>query len=145
MSDTNDSKESKLIEKDTDWQGAVLKHVIAWIALIIVTIVVWKMAGPILYPGGPGESASADLAISEESPEVANPISLPSGENRVQVIVGSLDIKEKPEEGSKIVGALTKGTIAQAIEVEGKWVKIKTVDNKIGYISASSDCVRKAP
>jgi len=145
MSDINDSRESKLIENDTDWQGAVLKHVIAWIALIIVAIVVWKLAGPILYPGGPGESTSADSAVSEESPEVANPISLPSGENRVQVIVGSLDIKEKPEEGSKNVGTLTKGTIVQAIEVEGKWVKIKTVDNKTGYISASSDYVRKAP
>jgi len=146
MSDTdNGSKESRLIENDIDWQRSIIKHAIAWIALAIITIAVWKMAGPILNPGGTGESTSTASTISEGNPGSVDAISLPSGENRVQVIVASLDVREKAEEGSTKIGTLSKGTIVQAVGVEGKWVKIKTVDNKIGYISASSDCVRKAP
>lgn len=145
MRDINDSRESKLIENDSDWQRTILKHAIAWIALIIISIVVWKMAGPILNPGVSGESTSATSTINEQGMEATDAISLPSGENRVQVLVASLDIKEKAEEGSAKIGTLSKGSIVEAIDIEGKWVKIKTVDNKVGYISASSGCVRKAP
>ena len=66
--------------------------------------------------------------------------STPSGTGtkyQVTTSSGSLNIREKPDATSKIIGTLAKGTIVQGTaQPDGKWVKVTDASGKTGFVSA---------
>lgn len=66
--------------------------------------------------------------------------STPSGTStkyQVATSSGSLNIREKPDATSKIIGTLAKGTIVQgAMQADGKWIKVTDASGKTGFVSA---------
>lgn len=66
--------------------------------------------------------------------------STPSGTGtkyQVTTSSGSLNIREKPDATSKIIGTLAKGAIVQGIaQPDGKWIKVTDASGKTGFVSA---------
>ncbi len=153
-------KRGKTDVSDTENSGRnkVVKNAIAWVVLIVVGIMVWKMAAPVL-PKKPHENianeateTASNPAGSEKSTKDKNSsnkgtgnISLPSGADRVQVIASALNVRAEPDLKSDKVTVLSKGTVVQVLGRSGQWIKIKTAQGDVGYIKASPELIRAAP
>ncbi len=70
---------------------------------------------------------------------------LPSGQNRVQVLVEALNVRQAPDINSTVITSVSKGSIVEVEESTGQWLKVRTVDNSEGYISSSPALIREAP
>ncbi len=159
MHEAKSSKHDKIDVDDTENSGRnkVVKNAIAWVILIVVGTMVWKMAAPVL-PKKPHEKianeateTASNSAGSEKSTKDKNSnkgtgnISLPSGADRVQVVASALNVRAEPDLKSDKVTVLSKGTIVQVLDRSGQWVKIKTAQGNVGYIKASPELIRAAP
>lgn len=150
--------------------GLVFRQVTAWFFLLMVGIFLWKMSQPALkyFKSVSGQETTATASVVEQTSTAAangaaikppvkaivagtttttrlQNMSLPSGLNRVQVLVDALNVRQAPDKNSAVIDSLSKGTVVKVEENTGQWLKIKTVDNAEGYISASAGLVREAP
>jgi lactocepin len=67
---------------------------------------------------------------------IVNPL---SGIRKYQVNIssGSLNLREKPDASSKVVGSLGKGTTVTGIlQIGGEWILVEDANKKVGYVSS---------
>jgi len=67
---------------------------------------------------------------------IVNPL---SGIRKYQVNIssGSLNLREKPDASSKVVGSLGKGTTVTGIlQIGGEWILVQDANKKVGYVSS---------
>ncbi|MHB8840443.1 MAG: SH3 domain-containing protein [Candidatus Aquicultor sp.] len=160
--------------KNNNLNNTIVRHVTAWFLLLMVGIFLWKMSQPIINNISPksGQEATATAlsvettaSITAKGKTVKAPVKapaktvvagtttttglqnmrLPSGQNRVQVLVEALNVRQAPDIKSAVVTSISKGSIVEVEESNGQWLKIRTVDNNQGYISSSPALVRAAP
>lgn len=56
---------------------------------------------------------------------------------QVNISSGSLNLREKPDATSKVVGSLGKGTtITGILQIGGEWVLVQDANKKVGYVSS---------
>ncbi|MBE0447757.1 MAG: SH3 domain-containing protein [Actinobacteria bacterium] len=139
------------------WNRTTIKYSIAWFLLFFVVLIVWKMSQPVLDSteiGNNEASATARSitgAVNSKATTITagevntKQLSLPSGENRVQVTVEALNVRSAPNIRASVICSLTRGTVVTVESKEGKWMKIRTVYNKVGYISSDPSLTRKIP
>jgi uncharacterized protein YgiM (DUF1202 family) len=68
-----------------------------------------------------------------------------SGDDRVQVLVGTLLLRDGPSTRSGVTARLSRGTIVAVEERVNGWMKVRTVNDEVGYISARAGLTRPAP
>ncbi|NCO65048.1 MAG: hypothetical protein COW32_08685 [Candidatus Aquicultor secundus] len=161
-------------EQDNNLHSKIIRHVTAWFLLFMVGIFLWKMSQPVLKninamsgqeTTATASSAETTTTIAAKGKSVKAPVKtpaktvvaatttttglqnmrLPSGQNRVQVLVEALNVRQAPDINSTVVTSISKGSIVEVEENNGRWLKVRTVDNNEGYISSSPALVRAAP
>lgn len=171
MEDNITGSRSERKADNKDWNNIITRHAIAWSVLAVVVFGIWWMAGPLLpakqavtgnettssasmVDASAGQEAQGTIVTAVKgvttttvaaSPKTANIMSLPSGTNRAQVLVDALNVRETAGKNGKVIDKITRGTVVQVLETDGTWMKIKTVNNTEGYISASPRLIRRAP
>ncbi|HZD60495.1 MAG TPA: SH3 domain-containing protein [Anaerolineae bacterium] len=134
----------------------VIKYSTAWFLLLIIVTVVWRMSQPVRIQrmgevGGSEASATAGGASSTASGTTitgtagTRQLTLPSGKNSVQVMVEALNLRSGPSMRSNVIRRLTRGTIVKVESREGKWLRVRTVFNEVGYISSDPKLIREVP
>ncbi|MCL6472136.1 MAG: SH3 domain-containing protein [Firmicutes bacterium] len=155
MSQNDDAPKSDSIFENLKLDNVIIKHAAAWVILIIIGIAVWKMAKPLLpgnlTPGAEGESTATVSRENTQTPQGESDsskrkeLSLPTGADRVQVIVNALKVRTEPDINSAKLTTLSKGDVVQVLNRKAQWLEIKTVNGEVGYIKASPEYVRAAP
>ncbi len=141
-------------------QNKVAKSAIAWVVLILLGAIVWKMAEPALPKktnkniGRDATGVISDPSKNGKSPKKEIPknpnhglgsIDLPSGTDKVQVIVSALNVRAEPSIKSNIVTTLSKGIVVRVLGGGSEWIKIRTAQGNVGYLKASPEFIRAAP
>ncbi|MBS3908886.1 MAG: SH3 domain-containing protein [Actinobacteria bacterium] len=78
-------------------------------------------------------------------PPPTGEIKVLSGRDRVQVLADALLLREGPSTRSKVKARLGKGTIVAVEERVNGWMKVRTVNDEIGYVSGRAGLTRTAP
>lgn len=83
-----------------------------------------------------GYVSSQFTKFADEKPNTTTP-SGATRNYRVAVSSGTLNIREKPDAASKIIGTLAKGATVKGSETsDPKWIKVTDSSGKVGYVSA---------
>lgn len=146
------------IKKGGIWGNPIAKHLLAWMVLMAIGIAAWKMAVPVRISMQETGKTTTSLTITrngneqakEESGRITTATSLQGVDqqqksNKVEVIIEALNIRAEPSPKGLKIGKLRKGTVVQVLETNGKWLKIKTGDNKVGYISSDKRLIKVIP
>lgn len=139
------------------WNNPIIKHLLAWMLLMAIGMTAWKMAAPVrLSMQEMGKAATSSTIIRNENvqplrnEEQTTTTSIQNTDqqqktDKVEVIIEVLNVRANPSPKSLKVGKLKKGTVVQVLEYDGSWLKIKTGDNKVGYISSDKKLVKTVP
>lgn len=136
------------------WKRFLKKYSAPWILLFIIVLLVWRMSQPVwnreTATAGNDDTRTVTGNIAETTNTATGTantqqLTLPSGKNRVQVIVDVLNMRSAPSMNASIIDRLTRGTIVAVESREGKWIRVRTVHNRVGYISSDPKLVRRAP
>lgn len=145
------------VEKGKIWDSPLLKHLLAWILLMVVGVAMWNMAAPARdYMQEKEKTATSstvknsDIEQSKQKSQITTTTSLQGVDqqqktHKVEVVINALNIRAEPSSKGLKIGKLRKGTVIQVLEVSGKWLKIKTGDNKVGYISSDKRLIKVVP
>ncbi|HCG99161.1 MAG: hypothetical protein A2074_08675 [Candidatus Aquicultor primus] len=82
--------------------------------------------------------------ITTEPPPTGE-IKVLSGDDRVQVLPNALLLRAGPSTRSEVIARLSKGTIVAVEERVNGWMKVRTVNDDVGYVSARAGLTRPAP
>jgi len=169
MSEKVDGSNKDNLKQNKNWNRIIVRHSTAWFLLLFVLLLIWKWSEPLKIEtvSLTGEDTATATVGDSLKPTPTTTIaatvtplqstttttltlkteqmSLPSGADRVQVMVDDLNIRSGPDANSRVIGRLSKGTIVAVESRDGKWMKIKTVENKVGYISTNPRLTREAP
>ncbi|MDI6816141.1 MAG: SH3 domain-containing protein [Actinomycetota bacterium] len=171
--DDYQSKEHEYREKD--WNSIIIRHSTAWFLLLIVMVAIWKMTQPVMVlkeagDGSMRESTTTGAQAVSQEPGVSTTnvagvtkttmipqktttttkpptgeIKVLSGNDRVQVLANTLLLRAEPSTRSEVMARMSKGTIVAVEERADGWMKVRTVNDEVGYISARAGLTRPAP
>ncbi|MDP2211697.1 MAG: SH3 domain-containing protein [Candidatus Aquicultor sp.] len=150
-----------------DWNSIIIRHSTAWFLLLIVMVVIWKMTQPVMVVRQADDdvmreaTATGTPAVSQEpgvsttnvagvtttttEPPPTGELKVLSGEDRVQVLAKALLLRAGPSTRSEVIARLSKGTIVAVEERANGWMKVRTVNDDVGYVSARAGLTRPAP
>lgn len=160
-------------QRDKDWNSIIIRHSTAWFLLLIVMVSIWKLTQPVMEiketgravfgestatetPEG-ASTAPSDVAgvttttmIPRQTTTTVKPapsaeLKVLSGKDRVQVMATALLFRDGPSSSSVVKGRLSKGTIVAVEERVSGWLKVRTANDEVGYISARAGLTRPAP
>lgn len=160
--------------REKDWNSIIIRHSTAWFLLLIVMVAIWKMTQPVMVvklvdDDVMRESTATGTSVVSQEPGVvptsvggvttttmipknttAKPpstgeINMLSGKDRVQVLANTLLLRAGPGSRSEVKARLSKGTIVAVEERVNGWMKVRTVNGEVGYISARAGLTREAP
>lgn len=160
-------------KRNKDWNGIMIRHSTAWFLLLIVMVSVWKMTQPVMEVKESGRAVLGESTATETAaaagtvpsdvagvttttmipqkttttakPALSGEIKILSGKDKVQVVATALLFRDGPSSSSAVKGRLSKGTIIAVEERVNGWLKVRTANDEVGYVSARAGLTRPAP